>query len=215
MFSGNADITRSFNSRPGLRCHSVDWDASLHPDLSVDITSLTLAQLDGIFGYVDFIWASPDCATYSKAGRYIHREWKRGNYAPISEYARKCDSCNVSLFENILWPLVARGGHFIVENPVGRYRYMPWVRNLVPCTTYYSCYGADFSQKPTDLFTDVPYLLRPYLYVNRVCHHFSVQSRSHGCLGRSKMPPLLITYIGDFVLSLDYLNPHEPYLCFF
>lgn len=143
LFSGNADITKALN-KSGIETISVDYDTKKNADLHANVYGLPTS----FFKQFDFIWASPDCTTYSLASHGIHRI--RGGY-PVSIYAKQCDMCN-SIFIKTLIDLDIP---FIIENPRSHFRNMPFVKGLHRVTVYYSQYGMPYS-KPTDLFSNRP-----------------------------------------------------------
>ena len=180
LFSGNADITKALNDY-GFECVSVDYDINKNPMICADVYNL-----DNYFlRQFAFIWLSPDCTTYSLAGRGIHRT--KGSVA-VSDYAKECDINNAQLFSR----LRHLGIPFIAENPRGHMRHMPFVQGLARTTVYYSTYGDDFSPKPTDLFSNRPEILEVFntkrTKTAKRLDHISYSD----FLGRCKMPPRLI-----------------------
>lgn len=195
LFSGSSDLSNFFRSR-GALCVDVDWDAKTPALIHADILKLSLSDLKGLFssGSFDFIWASPDCTTYSYAARGIHRFGASGGYAPKTDYARFCDRVNLHLWNDILLP---SGVPFVVENPRCMYRHKPWVSGSSLVPVQYGDYGAP-SLKPEDLFTNCPSLFdfvqSPRL---RKCSR-QLDWCANGCLGRSKMPSVFICDIWHF-----------------
>lgn len=95
LFAGTRSIGRAF-AGGGHDVYSIEWDDSF-PDISwyMDISKITSADILERFGKPDVIWASPDCTTYSIAGISHHRvQEPNGNLAPVSEYAKFCDTLN-------------------------------------------------------------------------------------------------------------------------
>ena len=179
LFSGNADITKAFKEN-GINCISVDYDESKHPDFCKDVYRLSTAFLMDF----DFIWASPDCTTYSLASHGKHR--KKGGI-PVSDYAFRCDGENALFVKKLLYI----NKPFIIENPRGHLRNMFFMKGLHRATIYYSVYGAPYS-KPTDLFSNVD--ITPYFdqSVKFTRVHLDYCASYENFLGRCKMPPLLI-----------------------
>ena len=86
----------------------------------MDISKITSADILERFGKPDVIWASPDCTTYSIAGISHHRvQEPNGNLAPVSEYAKFCDTLNRHVLKLIseLQPTF-----WFIENPRGGMR---------------------------------------------------------------------------------------------
>ena len=199
LFSGNADITKALNDY-GFECVSVDYDISKNPMICADVYNLD----DYFLRQFAFIWLSPDCTTYSLAGRGIHRT--KGS-VPVSDYAKECDINNARLFSR----LRHLGIPFIAENPRAHMRHMPFVQGLARTTVYYSTYGADFSPKPTDLFSNCPEILGIFntertKTTNRL-DHISYSD----FLGRCKMPPRLIDDICKAVEIAVYGKRYNYY----
>lgn len=189
LFSGNADITKALLAA-GIDALSDDYDAAKKPDIIADVYDLTPKFLKNFA----FIWASPDCTTYSLASHGKHR--RKGGVA-VSDYAKQCDKNNAALIKK----LVELNVPFIIENPRGHFRNMPFAQNLYLCTVYYSQYGMPYS-KPTDLLSNRP-----------IAHYFDTRKKLTGLhldyckaygdfLGRCKMPPLLIDDIVKCVKDL-------------
>lgn len=95
LFCGTKSIANAFEAR-GHKVFTVDWDKSFDPTLCVDIGALTAQDVINLCGGVpDVIWASFDCTSYSIAAISHHRiKEPRGNLAPKSDYAKKCDEVN-------------------------------------------------------------------------------------------------------------------------
>jgi len=191
LFSGNGDITKVLKEK-GYECVSVDYDASKHPDLCVDVYSLPKE----FFQQFDVIWLSPDCTTYSIASHGIHR-YKGG--LPKSKIAEEVDVLNVKLFQ-ILKELNIP---FICENPRGHFRHMNWTKDLYRITLFYSTYGALYT-KPTDLFSNREELLKGFntKKTNGTRHLDNVTS-GKDFLGRCRIPALLLE---DICEALTYEN---------
>lgn len=141
LFSGNGDISKFFKSK-GFDCVSVDYDKRKAADLHYDVYKLSA----DFYKAFDFVWASPDCTSYSLAG---HGKYRGSKGNPIHEYAKFCDLHNAVLVNN----LVSSGVPFVIENPRAFLRKMPFMKGLFRTTVYYSVYGAEYA-KPTDLFSN-------------------------------------------------------------
>lgn len=202
LFSGNADITKRLNEVDGVICYSFDWEPSFKPHFVKDLSKTTYKELCKIVGSkIDFIWASPDCTTYSVAAQLRHR-YKGGS--PKSDYAFYCDALNANLWSNVL---LCSGVPFIVENPRGFYRSRPFAAKSFTRTVLYSTYGAE-TPKPTDLFFNDFSLNN---YINFAKDNFRCPrtfkkgvnlSNKHGFLSRCKMPPKLLDDLADYVSFL-------------
>ena len=158
LFSGSGDISKAV-SVSGFATFSVDIDERCFCDLHADVYSLIGDQLDFSplleavrkkypYGYIAFIWASPDCSTYSIAAGSRNRF--RGG-APRTEYGKSCDLDNARFF-NALWRCHIP---YIVENPKGFMRSMDFTNRYLPyrCSVFYGDYGAPY-RKPEDLWSN-------------------------------------------------------------
>lgn len=184
LFSGSGDISREMSKR-GHECVTVDYDPKKGSDICADVYGLSSDFLNGF----DFIWASPDCTTYSLASHGKHR---RAGAVAVSEYAKQCDANNARL----LHTLIATGLPFIVENPRAHFRNMEFVKGLYRSTVYYSQYGAVYS-KPTDFFSN----RNLYGLFDETIKKTGVQldwcKRPNDFLGRCSIPSKLIKDICD------------------
>lgn len=204
LFSGNADITKALNAMPNVVCKSVDFEPRFKADLCIDVFDIRnykhLCELLG-FPRIDFIWASPDCTSYSIASCRGHIHRLKGG-APNSDYACLSDKLNLHLWRDILLPSTLYGCQYIVENPRGFYRkafgkYAPF-----HMTIFYNNYDDELSLKPTDLFYSdfcftscVNFVWNKY---KRTCF----LSNRRGFLTRCKMPS---RFIGDLALYVSEL----------
>lgn len=205
LFAGTRCISQAFE-RNGHQCFTVEWskkfdNISLYEDIN-NLTPEIVYKLCG--GKPDVIWASPDCATYSVAALYRHRE--APYYLPKSDYAKFCDKTNTHLIKLIkeINPKL-----YFIENPRGVMRKMPFMEGLPRYTVTYCQYG-DIRMKPTDIWTNHPNPnFRPPCKPGMPCHipapigsktgtQYLPNSRE-----RSKIPDDLCDYIVK--ISEDYL----------
>lgn len=193
LFSGNGDIAKALNAH-GIETLTLDYDPAKRPDIVADVYSLTPEFLRQ-FG---FIWASPDCTTYSLASHGKHR---RKGGVPVSDYAKQCDANN----ERFIKMLVELDIPFIVENPRAHMRNMPFMQGLHRCAIYYSQYGAEYS-KPTDLFSNRPISQFFDSKTNFTRKHLDYCKTYGDFLGRCKIPDLLITAIVEAIAELMERN---------
>lgn len=117
----------------------------------------------------DIILASPPCEGFTRL-RYAFN-WKTsevGEQIPTSVKSRlgiKMLQKTLSLIQEL------EPRYFIIENPVGKMRHMPDLRDLERRTVTYCQYGSD-AQKPTDLWGVFPpsLILRPPCKAGSSCH---------------------------------------------
>ena len=153
LFAGTRSIGKAFEER-GHKVYSVEWCKDFENiDLYCDIGTLSAEDILSKFGKPDIIWASPDCTTYSIAAISHHRKKESsGNLAPISEYAKFCDSVNKNMLKLIA---ELNPKYYFIENPRGGLRKMDFMQGIPKYTVTYCQYG-DKRQKPTDIFTNYP-----------------------------------------------------------
>lgn len=184
----------------GHEVFSVEWDQRFdNINLYADIGKVTADDILREFGRPDIIWASPDCTTYSIAAISHHRRKEEdGNLAPVSEYAKFCDSVNTHVLEMIkeLQPK-----YWFIENPRGGLRKMRFMQGLPRYTVTYCQYG-DTRMKPTDIFTNHPNpQFKPPCHNGDPCHVAAPRGAKTGTQGlkghieRSIIPDDLCDYV--------------------
>lgn len=139
LFAGTRSIGKAFEAR-GHEVFSIEWDKRFENiDLYADVLTVTAHDIIEKFGYPDVIWASPDCTTYSVAAISKHRRKEpNGNLAPVSEYAKFCDTVNAHVIE-LINELNPR--YYFIENPRGGLRKMGFMQGLPRYTVTYCQYG--------------------------------------------------------------------------
>ena len=192
LFAGSRSIGK-VGDKLGMNVFSVDWEKYEDIDLCIDVAKLKKEDVPFI---PDFVWASPDCTTYSIAAISTHRN----NTEPKSEYAKKCDTTNqhfISLIKE--WLEINPDMVFFIENPRGMLRKMPWMQEFKRHTIWYCVYG-DERAKPTDIWTNSDkWIPRPVCHNgNKECHHAPAPRGSKtgtqgrkGSYERSKIPEQL------------------------
>ena len=192
LFAGSRSIGK-VGDKLGMNVFSVDWEKYEDIDLCIDVAKLKKVDIHFV---PDFVWASPDCKTYSIAAISTHRN----NTEPKSEYAKKCDTTNqhfISLIKE--WLEINPDMVFFIENPRGMLRKMPWMQEFKRHTIWYCVYG-DERAKPTDIWTNSDkWIPRPVCHNgNKECHHAPAPRGSKtgtqgrkGSYERSKIPEKL------------------------
>ena len=192
LFAGSRSIGK-VGDKLGMNVFSIDWEKYEDIDLCIDVAKLKKEDIPFV---PDFVWASPDCTTYSIAAISTHRN----NTEPKSEYAKKCDTTNqhfISLIKE--WLEINPDMVFFIENPRGMLRKMPWMQEFKRHTIWYCVYG-DERAKPTDIWTNSDkWIPRPVCHNgNKECHHAPAPRGSKtgtqgrkGSYERSKIPEQL------------------------
>lgn len=165
LFAGSRSIGK-VGDKLGMNVFSVDWEKYKDIDLCIDVAKLKKEDVPFI---PDFVWASPDCTTYSIAAISTHRNGTE----PKSNYAKQCDATNqhfISLIKE--WLEINPNMTFFIENPRGMLRKMPWMQEFKRHTIWYCVYG-DERAKPTDIWTNSDkWIPRPVCHNgNKECHH--------------------------------------------
>ncbi len=127
-------------------------------------------QKDDLPYIPDFIWASPDCTTYSIAACWTHRNKDR---SPKSDYAKQCDIWNkhwINLVIDLLG--INKNLKVTIENPRWILRKMEFMKELESKywfkrhTVWYCQYWVNIP-KPTDIWTNI------YNWIPRKeCHNY-------------------------------------------
>jgi hypothetical protein len=194
LFSGTGRISKALRKK-GFDSYTFDYDPKCNPDYCVDLSKKSIRDLEKMVGKKpDFIWLSPDCTTYSLAQHGIHRN---GDLKPRDDYSKSCDSYNDRFAKEL-----SKGGiPYILENPRGFYRLMPFAQNHdYFFTTSYGSYGTSYC-KFEDLFSNFP--LSPYFKpVVSYKGKTHLDSVSYDCLKRSFIPD---GFIDDLVSCVSDL----------
>lgn len=201
LFAGSRSIGNKAESL-GMEVFSIDWHPFEKINWVGDVQDLKLSDVPFV---PDFIWASPDCTTYTIAAISKHRSGTE----PKSEYAKKCDVVNqhfLSLIEQ--WLKLNPNMVFFIENPRGMLRKMPWMEKYKRHTIWYCTYGDDRA-KPTDIWTNSnKWIPRPECHNgNKNCHHQPAPRGSRtgtqgrrGSYERSKIPEQLCHEVLNSIL---------------
>lgn len=219
LFAGSRSIGRNAEQM-GCNVFSVDWEKYEGINLAIDIESLKPKHIP--FN-PDFIWASPDCTTYTISAISTHRNGTK----PKSSYAIKCDSVNQSFIRLIKYYLVLNPNMvFFIENPRGMLRHMEWMQEFKRHTVWYCQYGDDRA-KPTDIWTNsndwIPKpMCRNYKYdqegnvIDKHCHHESARRGAKtgtqgkkGSYARSKIPTELCISVLKSAMAKNLLNKNN------
>jgi hypothetical protein len=173
FYSGTGSSTKAFEEA-GHTVIKVELDEYFEAN-ERDILSLTADYLVNKYGKPDFIWASPPCTAFSVAAMWRH--WEKGGI-PKSDTALmgiKLATHTIKLIQE-LQPTIG----WLMENPRGMMRKMPFVEGLPRQTITYCQYG-DFRMKPTDLWGHVPgWTARPMCKNGDSCHEASPRGSNSG-----------------------------------
>jgi len=136
----------------GYEVVSVGIDPEADLTIRKDILKVTIDELREL-GPFEFIWASPDCKVWSLANLHSGHWEKIGNtFHAQTEKA-------IGMIDRVLHTLELINElapkYWVMENPLGILRKMPFMRSYQHEQVTYCQYG-DFRMKPTDLWGRFP-----------------------------------------------------------
>ncbi len=198
---------------PGSRIVTVEIDPTFEPTICKDILEVTAQELREALDLEEgerpwMIWASPDCSVFSVAGfgRGHFKPKPEGGFEACSEKAQYMIERHKHTIDLIhaLDPV-----YWVIENPVGLLRKMPWMKSFQRETVTYCQYG-DFRMKPTDLWGQFPATWWPRARCKNgdPCHESSPRGSGNGTTKlslreRSHIPIELSLEIFDASLESD------------
>jgi hypothetical protein len=179
FFAGTRSATQPFEDA-GDTVISFDNDERFDLTETVDISSLTAADLVARYGRPDFVWASPPCTAFSVASIGYH--WASSG-VPKTEAARF--SVELVAHTRALVEALNPVRGFVIENPRGMLRKLDVLAGLTRYTVTYCQYGDD-RMKPTDLWTNVTsWLPRLPCRNGDACHVSAPRGSRTGTQGRA------------------------------
>lgn len=206
LFSGFECLSNAFRAK-GHECFTIDWDERFPSSMHCDISKLKIEDLPEEWRHPDVIFAGTDCTTYSVAAISKHRRknLENGNLDPVSDKAKFADEMNRHVRELIkeINPKV-----FIFENPMGAFRKMDFVSDLVLNTTTYCQYGFSY-RKQTDFMSNIDLKLKPPCKNGDSCHEKAPRGARTG-LQAIKDPALKAIYPPK--LCEDIVEKCEQYI---
>ena len=145
LFSGSGHISNHFRKRG---YETITLDLYTPADIQQDILTWDYKAYNK--DYFDFIWASPDCVSWSVATTK-HRTLKEG-LTPKTETAILGERLILKTLEIIKY---FNPKYYVIENPRGKLRHFPPMLEIPYRTTsFYINY--DFpTHKPTDLWSNI------------------------------------------------------------
>lgn len=190
LFSGFECISNAFREK-GHECFTVDWDERFPSTLHMDISKMELSDLPEEWRHPDVVFAGTDCTSYSVAAISKHRRKNpiTGNLDPISDKAKFSDDMNKHVRD-----LMAQMNPKIIifENPMGAFRKMDFIKDLILNTTTYCQYGFTY-RKQTDFLSNIDLHLKPPCKNGDSCHEKAPRGARTG-LQAIKDPALKAIY---------------------
>lgn len=150
LFCGTKSFSRVAAAH-GYETFTVDIVPQHEPDLCADVLQLTAEELLAAYRRPEVMWASIPCTTFSIAGWFRH--WKKigSVYYPKSEEAKR----SVELAKHTLALIrELQPRCWIIENPRGLLRKMPFMQGIGRRRTVTYCQYGDVVRKPTDIWTN-------------------------------------------------------------
>lgn len=174
LFAGTCSFSNVAYGR-GHETMTSDIEPGFDTDYCVDIMEFDAS----LVGPVDVIWASPPCETFSVAS--ISHNWTGGVGAYIPKNARaQAGIDRVLKTIEIIEKLEPR--FWFIENPRGVLRKMPFMQDFVRHTVSYCQYG-DTRMKPTDIWSNVAWYVRPMCKNGDPCHEAAPRGAKTGTQG--------------------------------
>jgi site-specific DNA-cytosine methylase len=175
LFAGKGGELRRKNIEAlGHEYTTLDIDPRFGCDITADIMGVN------DLGLYDFIWASVPCETWSVASIGHHWTGGKGAYIPKSDNARYM----IELVQHTL-RLMNESAKiaWVVENPRGVLRKMPFMQDIRRQTVTYCQYG-ETRMKPTDIWTcGLNWKARPVCKNGDPCHQSAPRGARTGTQG--------------------------------
>jgi len=183
LFAGTASFSKVARAR-GHKTFTVDIDPQHNPDLCMDVLEMSVDDLPAAFRHPDVVWASIPCTCFSIAT--ADKNWDKigGVYFPKTPEAEEAVRIAKKALA-LIKELAPR--HFIIENPRGFLRCMPWMRGIGHRRTVYQCSYGGKNCKPTDLWLTAPFNPR----IHRKGHWVRESWTGGNPIARAVIPPAL------------------------
>jgi hypothetical protein len=197
LFAGSRSVGKAAEEL-GMNVFSSDLEPFDNIDYVANILDFDVTQVPFV---PDVIWASPPCTSFSVAsiGHHWHKDHTPKTESALLGVAIAQKTLDIIQHFLKLNPEMI----FYVENPRGKLRKLPLVKDYERTTVMYCQYG-DNRMKPTDVWSNNIYsLLNPEGFEpktcfngNRTCHHDIAPRGSKtggtqglkGAYNRSKIP---------------------------
>ena len=179
LFAGKGgEMRRAEIERRGHEYITLDIDPKFGCNITADIFDMSAEKL----GYFDFVWASVPCEAFSVAA--IGHHWGGGHraYLPKTPHAELSQRLVIHTLQ-IISDMKPKA--WLIENPRGVLRKMPFMKRLPRTTVTYCQYG-DTRMKPTDLWGVIPGWSPRLMCKNgRKCHESAPRGARTGNQGIS------------------------------
>ena len=178
-------------------------------DQVCDIFDLDVEKIIKDFGVPDIIWASPPCTYFSVSS--IGKHWNK-DHTPKTKDAElgmsiiKQTKKIINHFKDLNKDLI-----YIIENPRGKLRKLNLLKSMIIHTITYCQYG-DTRMKPTDLWSNIEFKLKPMCKNGDDCHQSAPRGSRTGTQGminayeKSKVPEKLCFDVLKFAIDKQCEN---------
>lgn len=210
IFSGSKTVSKKAGEM-GFRTFTIDIEPEYKPDLVADILTLKASKIPRKGALL--VWASVPCTWFSILNIVNH--WKKNTYAYRKyQYLPKTAEAirATHILEKTLHLIEAINPvYFVLENPRGAMRHMPQTKGVpYRYTVSYADYGLGV-YKPTDLFTNIPFLKLHQLKGARGRQFTEKVANLKDAFTRSIVPPLLIEAILRQIANHHGLPLKQPW----
>ena len=183
-------MSKAFD-RLGYDTYSVDWNASLQPDIVRDISKLKYEEIEDFMGgQPGVIWASPDCTKFSWASG-AKNEFRKANKDPLSNEAKEA----IMLVEKTIEICKNSKDYWFIENPShGALEKLDVLKGIPMMKVAHCNYGYKY-QKFTNIWGRFPPTWNPKGWCGHLKHpniKFYKDAQA-----RAEIPPLLCQEIAD------------------
>lgn len=184
LFAGTSSFSNVAKSR-GHEVFTSDYDQQFDTHYTVNIFNFDYSKVPFV---PDIIWASPPCESFSVAS--IGHHWNTDN-TPKTENAVVGMEMVKKAMEIIDH---YKPKYYIIENPRGKLRKLPFMQNHPLHTTVSYCQYGDTRMKPTDLWTNFSWEAKPICKNGAPCHIAAPRGSTTGTQGiktykdRSRIP---------------------------
>lgn len=200
IFAGlGGEMRRGFIEQRGHEYITLDNQEKFGCSITADIFDMSFANL----GYFDFVWASPPCEAFSVASIGYHWSGGARAYIPKTEHAKLSQRLVIHTLQ-IIKEMKPKA--WLLENPRGVLRKLPFMKSL-PRTTITYCQYGDIRMKPTDLWGYVPnWSPRPMCKNGRNCHEAAPRGAKTGTQGLDNAPERAVVPLELWCELLDVLE---------